>query len=831
MIYNNVVKFGITPNFDQNQLLNAILQFATGSNYSSSYSNFTTGQIFFDVSGNVPCYIDNIGAVRPMAGSWSMIFGDTILTNQPLLLGDGSSLQAMGTAIISANRFNGNAIISVSDGGTANSGFRNNAVLLGNNTDAIKASGLFYNQASGSLSIGNEYALASITVSGNLGQAKPVFMLEKRSLLTIPAAHTFEYDGSGYYYTADWGTRYQFATRSDNLADVFTGILPINRGGTNNNSFSNGAIVLASGDTLVSLVGAFSGAVPEWNGNKWISSVTGYITQSPSSTNRNTITTSLANIVPLTLRAASTTGIALQIQNSGQIHTASIDVSGNIFYDGILYPFRRGAASQPYISIKTRPNVSGAYIRMEAEGNYHAGTIDTSAYGDGVTSWGGHIHTHGGANGAGGYIETSDGGGAIDTRGSGFIQLGRSTTFNRTSIIGGASGSNKTIRLPNQNGTIPVVASPFVSGYLVGHNGSSFVMVSGGGGGVTSHSALTGLSLDDHTQYIINLPQSSGRNYIYASGSVPGLTIQAQTPSISGHLFGVRSSGGIELFKVTNSGAIANNNFTIYNGSGNLNITSAATGNISVRIPNSSGYLLVSNNLPSTSGYNAYYDPSTIGNVRFAAPYDVALLRRRFGVYTNQGVANTRTIFGLAAFTVSPPATLANDSTGPWQRQTINAGDAGTMETTSIYYLNWRPDVTIKWRMGTNVTSGYWGFGFGEGGAFLSDPSMAQGAIAFVYDTDIHSGATWRVMHNASSATNATTTNTSIPVVTGGIYTFRIQYLSPNETNYYYNNQLIYTATGNLPDTSMQIAIATIMINAATTTRAYDFNWLQGDMD
>ena len=91
-----------------------------------------------------------------------------------------------------------------------------------------------------------------------------------------------------------------------------------------------------------------------------------------------------------------------------------------------------------------------------------AGSLNMSAN---IYSSGGSINTSGGAGqvriendeeihfgGAGGSINTSNGGGSIDTRGVGSIELG--ITGTRTTLVGSASGTNKTITLPNATGTI-----------------------------------------------------------------------------------------------------------------------------------------------------------------------------------------------------------------------------------------------------------------------------------------------------------------------------------------------------------------------------------------
>jgi hypothetical protein len=81
----------------------------------------------------------------------------------------------------------------------------------------------------------------------------------------------------------------------------------------------------------------------------------------------------------------------------------------------------------------------------------HGGDYDGLEGGYGLGAEGGDILTYGGQY-TGGSINTSDGGGSINTRGVGSVQLGQAGT--RTTLNGSASGSNKTITLPNSTGTI-----------------------------------------------------------------------------------------------------------------------------------------------------------------------------------------------------------------------------------------------------------------------------------------------------------------------------------------------------------------------------------------
>jgi hypothetical protein len=91
----------------------------------------------------------------------------------------------------------------------------------------------------------------------------------------------------------------------------------------------------------------------------------------------------------------------------------------------------------------------GGSIDMSGSGFGAGGSITTG----GGTVSGGNINTENG----GGNINTSGGGGSIDTTGTGSIGLGVSGT--RTTFTGAASGTNKSIALPNLSGTVVVTAA------------------------------------------------------------------------------------------------------------------------------------------------------------------------------------------------------------------------------------------------------------------------------------------------------------------------------------------------------------------------------------
>ena len=91
-----------------------------------------------------------------------------------------------------------------------------------------------------------------------------------------------------------------------------------------------------------------------------------------------------------------------------------------------------------------------------------AGSIisDGASFLDGYYANGGSLTMSAGYNCSGGSINTSAGGGSINTTGSGYIQLGTASAYTMTQLQGTASDCNKTIYLPNANGTIALNYNP-----------------------------------------------------------------------------------------------------------------------------------------------------------------------------------------------------------------------------------------------------------------------------------------------------------------------------------------------------------------------------------
>jgi hypothetical protein len=149
--------------------------------------------------------------------------------------------------------------------------------------------------------------------------------------------------------------------------------------------------------------------------------------------------------------------IDLKGGNGGQDGHASsgglIQLRGASGDDGVA-----GNAGQIIMNGALHDGHAGSIIANGATSR-SAGSLNMSAFFDnfeGVGGEGGSINTSGGntENSSGGSIDTSAGGGSISTRGTGSIELG--ITGTRTTLNGSASGTDKTITLPNLTGALPI---------------------------------------------------------------------------------------------------------------------------------------------------------------------------------------------------------------------------------------------------------------------------------------------------------------------------------------------------------------------------------------
>jgi hypothetical protein len=122
--------------------------------------------------------------------------------------------------------------------------------------------------------------------------------------------------------------------------------------------------------------------------------------------------------------------------------------------------------------------------------NNRGGSIDTRGAAIGL---GGSINTSAGEGGVGGSIETYNGGGSINTRGTGNIGLG--VTGTRTTVTGTAT-ADRAISLPNASGTI-ALTSTFAAPPAIGSTtpaAGAFTTLAGNNGTLTASAPVLELA-------------------------------------------------------------------------------------------------------------------------------------------------------------------------------------------------------------------------------------------------------------------------------------------------------------------------------------------------
>ena len=228
----------------------------------------------------------------------------------------------------------------------------------------------------------------------------------------------------------------------------------------------------------------------------------------------------------------------------GYIDTRAIDESGG------------------YINTSGNEATGGNIDTRGSSGGGRGGNINTSGGGENA---GGNINTSGGSSnfGIGGSIDLSNGGGSINTRGVGSIQLG--VTGTRTTLNGSASGSDKTITLPNATGRIALTSDVQTIFTLGGDEKTTFangVLYAYGG------------QLTRGTKVLGNLLQTG--LLIRGNWTLTGYTIHQNLPSAcSANLTYniINITGDSSVTTLTNGVNVAGNNgLTTYSANASVNI-------------------------------------------------------------------------------------------------------------------------------------------------------------------------------------------------------------------------------------------------------------------
>ena len=327
------------------------------------------------------------------------------------------------------------------------------------------------------------------------------------------------------------------------------------------------------------------------------------------------------------ISAAANVGTFLASPSSANFASAITDETGSDFLvmsnaPTLTNPISANYKGAPYSGTSGFLQLSGGFSAASNGGqillnggglNAHAGIINLSGGSTMFGGVGGTLNSQGGDSGAdggdllmygatlpGGNIATFDGGGSIDTRGTGSIQFGALGT--RTTLVGSAATSDKTITMPNATGTILLTdgngsaltginASNISSGSLalariaqdgatngqvLSWNGTAWAPAAGGGGLTINTTGITGgtsgrlltsgttvgeLTLGSGVSTFLTTPTLANLNAATTDADAAGLGANTFTGALTLSVAGAASAPSLYLTGALNVGGTGTTTF------------------------------------------------------------------------------------------------------------------------------------------------------------------------------------------------------------------------------------------------------------------------------
>lgn len=394
---------------NQGQLLQAVIH---NSNGPPTFLP-SGGQIYYDTTSGSIIYYDGVNtrwvSVNPYDQNiyWSNIVGGTNL-DQVFYIASG--MLPSGDGFIDANRFYGSGSIPVAKGGTGTSGFINNYLIVGTDDGIISSSGLKY--ASGTLGFETASTLGRNYIhipAGGTGIAPIKF--NAGPLLAQNLSNylgSLEFSVSGLSYISSAGDRRFITYQQQDISGLFSGILPVNQGGTNTSGFTNNSFIQSSGSTLIDFVPDTSGQIIVCDGNTFLfmplSNVIGpFLKLNPSGYDESTINVSGSSVY-INDSLLSSGDYAFQVGSGLFVYSQAnaIAIKDTIFFGGES----TSNYTRPYINAQGSA-VSGTFggvLYLGHTSGYNGGVVDVR----GNEGPGGQLLAAGGAtNASGGLLDVS----------------------------------------------------------------------------------------------------------------------------------------------------------------------------------------------------------------------------------------------------------------------------------------------------------------------------------------------------------------------------------------------------------------------------------------
>lgn len=529
----------------------------------SSDPSGSEGQIYFNTtSQRLKIYDDDASLWIELAAGGSTAFSSISSgtnTSATMTVGNGASLGFAGSGTVDANRFNGNSDVAVSDGGTGTGSFDAYGVVFGGTTSTASLQSVAPSSTSGTILRGagsSSLPSWSTATYPNTVASGDILYASSSNVIT-----GLTVTNSSVLVSSNSGVPSWVALTNGKIVIGSTGSTPVGATLTQGTGIS-----ITNGAGSITIAANASGIDHGSLGGLSDDDHTQYVIKTPTDTARNTITGSTTSVTPLTLAVPSgviSTTIILDVQgqsSSSYFQVVANSVNNHVLTNVDFYVKNQktirlyDSDSSNYVALSSTANTTSNYTLTfpAAIGSTHQVLKDSD--GAGTLAWTNAVFS----------ISKSDDTNVTmtvgNTNGAYTLTMGWSGTL--AIARGGTGGSNKTSAFDNLS---PLTTDGDLIYYNTGHNvrlgiGAPNQVLTVNVSNMPywsnpDHGTLSGLSDDDHTQYVYNAPSSDSRNIIQPSNNSKGLIVRgnaAQTKNI----FEVQNSGSDDLFTVGYDGNV-----------------------------------------------------------------------------------------------------------------------------------------------------------------------------------------------------------------------------------------------------------------------------------
>jgi hypothetical protein len=156
-----------------------------------------------------------------------------------------------------------------------------------------------------------------------------------------------------------------------------------------------------------------------------------------------------------------------------------------------------------------------------------------------------------------------------------------------------------------------------------------------------------------------------------------------------------------------------------------------------------------------------------------------------------------------------------------------SGNSAGILSGIDVTRIGWMPDISFVVSAGATITSYRHWIGLTSADLNAVGTPTTQHVAAFVYDTGVDGTVFWRTL-TCDGASNVTRTATSVAVVAGQTYTFRIYAASATSIKFYIDDVLTNTHSTNTPGTGQILGFQAVVTTLTAATRRQEWSRVSG---